>query len=999
MADILGIGISGLKAHQTALTVTGHNISNVDTEGYSRQDATITNNSPQYKAGNWIGAGAQVSDVRRIYDEFLVGQLQKDTTTYNFFETLSTNAEQIDKLLADPSTGIQPGIENMFGSFQAAIDDPSSLPARQVVISEAQGLVDRFHSINDRLTDSNNIVNGQLGVLTTQISTLAESISELNEQISFAQSSANGNYPNDLLDKRDLALKELAELVSINTVVQDGDTLNVFIGNGQPLVVGNDFNTITTQPSEDDPTRDAIVYERNGVVQEITEEISGGQLGGLLEYRSTVLDPVINQLGRVSLALQSEINTQHQLGIDINGVQGDLFFSDINDPLVARERVVANASNALPNDRVLGVYITDTNLLSDSDYKVEFIGPNDYTFKVTNVNDDEVLFTSALSGEYPESFDVEGFDLTFEGGSYKEGDEFYLMPTRTGAKDIEMDIRIPQELALATAVMTDFDVGNKGEATISSGVVYDMNTPSFEVPGELTPPLIIKFTSDTSYDVLDNSDPANPVPLFPPIMNQSYVAGVVNDLLPKDEGKTSISSLAGYLPAAAYFQDYDDVFVTPGNGFFPARINIQDPDLVNGGLDSRGILTIAAETPANEIARMLSDQNGISATARTTVQLSNFTMDSTGAFNSGLDVLDQHLYLNGVELTDTLPEGQVKYDNSYPDVVPIPVNANFIADRINANFDFQDMGKTATSDGSTVTITAINGEDLSFELQGDVGDSMSVSNGVNTYIKPTGEALTKPLNKYEGYDFTQGGPYTFEFDVPGQDTFEIELAGSYATGTELITEIENQINSTLFSYNGDLAVDIDEKGNILFQSELTINAGGINGSAKLTMGGQVKVVLDEGIVMTSEPPLSNLFEETPTQEPVYLGYELTMDGVPKEEDLFYVDFNEDAVTDNRNGALLGAVQTKELIENEMTITEAYGKSVEEVGSITARSQINADSSKVLLANTTDSVSSVSGVNLDEEAANLIRFELGYNASAQVITVARDLFSTLIGIFR
>lgn len=992
MTDILNIGISGLKTHQTALTVTGHNISNVDTEGYSRQEAVITNNNPQFKGGSWIGSGSMVEEVRRIHDEFLVGQLQKDTTTFNYFDTLSSNAEQIDKLLADPSTGIQPGIENMFGSLQAAIDDPSSLPARQVVISESQGLVDRFHSINDRLNDSNKILNGQMGVLAIQVSTLSESIAELNTQISFAQSSANGNYPNDLLDKRDLALKELSELVSINVTIQDGDTLNVFIGNGQPLVVGNDYHTISTKPSADDPTRNSIVYQRDDVIQDITTELNGGQLGGLLDFRSTVLDPVFNQLGRVSLALQSEMNDQHMLGIDIDGTRGDLFFTDVNSPLTARQRVISNADNALPDDRVLGVYVTDTNQLTDSDYKVEFVGPNDYTFKVTRIKDGEELFTNALSTTFPESFNVDGFDLTFEGGSFKEGDQFYVMPTRNAAQYIDLDIQIPQELALATAVMTDFDVGNKGQANISPGAVYDMDTSSFDVPGELTPPLIIKFTSDKSYDVLDNTDPANPVPLFPPIMNQTFVSGVVNDLLPLNEGKTAITSVGGYLPPSATYQDYSAVTVTPGNGFFPARLNIEDPDPINGGTRSRGILTIPAETSAKETAQILSDQAGITASARTTIQLTNFTDDPAGFMN-------QAFYLNGVDLTDTLPDGQVKYEAGYPQTVPDPVDANFIADRINANFDFQNMGIIAKSDGSTVTITALNGEDLSIEFQGDHGDSISVSNGVNNYLTPTGGKSSKPLNKYEGYDFTQGGPYTYEFTVPGKGTFDITLDQEYTTGADLITAIEDQINNTTYASNGIVKVDIDEKGNIFFQNQLDVSPSGTNGSAKLTMGGQVKVILDEGIVISSEPPLSNLFEEFPNQEPVYFGYEITMDGVPKKGDLFYVDFNQDAVTDNRNGALLGLIQTKELIEDEMSISEAYGKSVEEVGSITARAQINTDSSKVLLANTQDSVSGISGVNLDEEAANLIRFELGYNASAQVISVARDLFSTLIGIFR
>ncbi len=991
MADILNIGISGLKAHQTALSVTGHNIANADTEGYSRQKVSIVNNTPQYSGGVWLGSGVMVEDVSRIYDQFLVGQLQKDTATFNYFETLSSNAGQVDRLLADPSTGIQPGIENMFGAFQSAIDDPSSLPARQVVLSESQGLVDRFHSIYDQLNDSNNIVNGQLGAMATQITTLGESIAELNTQIQFATSSANGNAPNDLLDKRDLAIKNLAELISVSVVEQDGQ-VNVSIGDGQSLVVGNQFNKLSTQSGINDPTRDDIVFTVNGVVQVITEQMEGGQMGGLLDYRTDVLDPVINQLGRVAVALQLNINEQHALGIDIDGQAGGLFFDDINDPSIAQKRVVGNASNAKPDDRILGVYITDPNSLTDSDYAITFVGPNDYTFRVTRVSDGQEMLTTSLSTQFPESFDIEGFDLTFEAGSYKQGDKFYLMPTRNGAKDIELNIELPQEIALGSAVMTTTDIGNQGQGVISSGVVYDSSVSTFDVPGALSPPLVIKFTSDTRFDILDNSDPSNPIQLSPPIMHQVYVPGVKNDLLPSDEGKTAVTSLGGYLPPDFFYQDYTAVNQTPGNGLFPARIRFSDPDPITGGSLQRSIISIEADTPAIEIANILNNQQGISASARTTLELSNFVSDGAG-------FLEQNFYLNGIELTDTLPLGQLKYDIGYPEVIPDPINANFIADRINANVNFQDMGIVARSDGGKVLITALNGDDLTIELQGDHGDSMSVSSGTKTYVKSTGESLPKPLSKFEGYDFSEGGPYTYEFEVQGQGVFNIELTGTYNTGAELLTEIQNQVSSTPFFFSGDLAVDIDEKGNINFTTQIDISPKGTNGSAKLTMGGQVKVVLDEGITMESEPPLSNLFEEFPDQVPVYLGYELSMEGTPEEGDLFYVDFNSDAVTDNRNGTFLGNIQSKDILEGDLTISEAYGLIVEEVGSITARSQINTESSQVLLQNSQNSVFGVSGVNLDEEAADLIRYELGYNASAQVISVARDLFSTLIGIFR
>ena len=179
MGNILDIGISGLRAQQAALTITGNNITNAGTEGYSRQEVSFTENNSQFDSGIWVGSGVSVDSVRRVYDQFLTEQLRRDTSTFNQFNALSVNAGQINSLLADSGTGVQPGLENMFGAMQAAVDDPSSLPAREVLISEANGLVDRFSAISDRLFEQNDIINGQMGVIAGQISTIAESIAEI----------------------------------------------------------------------------------------------------------------------------------------------------------------------------------------------------------------------------------------------------------------------------------------------------------------------------------------------------------------------------------------------------------------------------------------------------------------------------------------------------------------------------------------------------------------------------------------------------------------------------------------------------------------------------------------------------------------------------------------------------------------------------------------------------------------------------------------------------
>ena len=361
MADILAIGISGLRVHQTALTVTGHNITNANTEGYSRQDIVVTAQTPQFNGGVWLGNGATIEDVRRIHDEFLQRQLVSDTSTFNELETLANNAGQIDSLLADPGTGLQPGLESFFGSMQAAIDDPSSIPARQVVLSESQGLVDRFQTIDARLTDQNATVNGQLEVIVGQINALADAISELNKQILFASSGAGGTKPNDLLDRRDQAIKELSVLVGTTSVEQDGNSVNVSIGNGQSLVIGTDVQKLSVVSGENDPQRKSIVFEQNGAILDITSELNGGQISGLLDFREQVLDPAIAQLGRISLGLQEYINEQHRLGIDLDGSPGELFFDDYNDRDVAMRRVVGNADNTQPNDRQVAVYIDGFN--------------------------------------------------------------------------------------------------------------------------------------------------------------------------------------------------------------------------------------------------------------------------------------------------------------------------------------------------------------------------------------------------------------------------------------------------------------------------------------------------------------------------------------------------------------------------------------------------------------------------------------------------------------
>ena len=993
MADILSIAISGLKASQAALTVTGHNITNAGTEGYSRQVLSQSANSPQNKGGVWVGAGVGIDSVTRVYDQFLTEQLWRDTAIFNGFDTLATNAEQINSLLADPGTGVQPGLERMFGALQSVVDDPASLPARAVLLSESQGLVDRYNLISDRLYAQNEIINGQMEVIAGEISTIAESIAELNEQIQFATASAQGVKPNDLLDQRDRLVKQLAELVSVSVVEQDDSVWNVFIGNGQALVVGNDFSRLVVDNGTEDPSRVDIFFQSGSSRQKVTDAMTGGQLGGTLDFRKEVLDPVFNGLGRLALVMNQTFNEQHKLGIDFNGRMGENFYTDINAPEKAYNRILGDSGNARPNDRVISIHIEDAGALTTSDYRLEFPGPNDFTYRIKRLSDGEIIKTSSLSGSFPESVSVDGFEIRFEAGSFKTGDDFLIMPTRNESSRLELNLNRPEQVAIASAIVTDAAIGNRGNATVSKGEVYDKTTPYFSKEGELTPPLLVRFTSPTTYDVLDNTDPGNPIPLFPPLMNQTYIPGISNSILPMNEGKTAFTSFGGVLPVLATYQAPAPApVVSSANGFFPERIVINYTDPVTGQVTSQPTLITQANASAKEIAEQLSRRQGVEATARTTVELSDFTNDAN-------PFQPLTLRVNGVILTDTLGPNQTKYDPDYPAEVPDPISPEFIADRINANRDFQDMGLVAQSDGAVVRIIALNGEDINLEITGDNGDGFSVGNGQNIILQETGEAPFVPLNEFEGYDFTEGGPYTYQFDVPGQGSFSIELSENYATGPDLLAGIRTQLENAGFNFNGNLDVAISERGTISFQPRLPMTATGINGSSKITMGGQLKVVTDPNYSLSIEPPGNNLFPEAPVGEPLHFGFSFAIDGVAQVGDEFTVGFNTNGTSDSRNGVALAALQSADTVGGNSNYSESYSMIVEEIGSITSRAQINRDSSEVLLRNTESSVTSLSGVNLDEEAAALIKFELAYNANAQVIQVARSIFDTLISTFR
>ncbi|QRQ84305.1 flagellar hook-associated protein FlgK [Cupriavidus oxalaticus] len=474
--SLFSIGLSGLNTAQNALTTTSHNFANSATEGYSRQNTIVASAGGQYTSQGFYGYGSNTTTVIRVYDEFLTGQLRGATSASASLAAYSDQIAQIDNLLADQKGGLAPLMQKFFAAVQAVADTPADPAARQGMLSAGQALVGQVRSASNYFKQLQSGVNEQVGTAVTQVNAYTRQIANLNGEITRLKAASGGQPPNDLLDQRDQAVAELTRLVGAKVVVQDGGTYNVFVGNGQPLVMGNDSYDLKAVASAADPNRTVVAYTLpNGSVYESEAgAITGGSLGGLLQFRTETLDAAQSAIGRLSLAIGQSFNAQHKLGMDLNGAIGTDMFE------LGTATVLPNANNAVKTT-VATATIDDASALTTSDYKLQFDGTN-YTLTRLSDNQQVIAPVPAASASYPLTFSAEGFSVSIN-AAMGANDSFTIQPTRNAATGFDMAISDPAKIAAASPARADAAAGNTGGATASLTNV----TAPFAIPtGKIT---------------------------------------------------------------------------------------------------------------------------------------------------------------------------------------------------------------------------------------------------------------------------------------------------------------------------------------------------------------------------------------------------------------------------------------------------------------------------------------------------------------------------------
>jgi flagellar hook-associated protein 1 FlgK len=481
--NFLSTGISGLLAFQRALDTTSHNIANVGTEGYSRQRTEFLTRPATLTGNGYVGNGVEIATTRRIYDDLLAGQVRTSSSTFSSMDTFATYVNRVNNLFSDTTTGLSATLQKFVNALQDVTNNPSSIASRQVLLSEAGGLTDRLKSYDAQLATFDQQVESQLKSEATEISTLASSIAQLNQEITNSQARF-GQPANDLLDQRDHLIDQLSTHIDVSTVAQGDGSVNVFIGTGQALVVGATASKVTTVADAYDATRHGIgIIQPGGNTVNVTGSMSGGTLGGLLDFRSHVLDPARNALGRISVALADVMNEQHREGIDLNGALGGDFFG------IGAPTVLGNTANT--GGATVTASIADAGALTEANYYLEKTATG-WSLKR---DDTGASITLSGTGTAADPFTADGLSIVIGGTAANTGDRFLIQPTRSATAGLAVLVTDPGKIAAAAPIRTEAAAANTGSGKISAGTVVDASDPA------LRSTVTIQFTDATHYTV------------------------------------------------------------------------------------------------------------------------------------------------------------------------------------------------------------------------------------------------------------------------------------------------------------------------------------------------------------------------------------------------------------------------------------------------------------------------------------------------------------------
>jgi flagellar hook-associated protein 1 FlgK len=589
MAGLLSLGARAMFANQAALQTIGQNIANANTAGYSRQSVTLTTSPGQYTGAGFFGKGVDVQIVVRSHNEFLTKEAASSKSTASADATRAEQLTRMEKVFQPGTEGLGYAASQFLNAMVDVTSRPSDPSARQVALGRASELAVRFSNAGAQLTDLQAGVVSDLKASVTVVNQLAQQIANVNEQISKTRGS--GHTPNDLLDQRDRLISQLGEYVAVTTLPADDDTVGVFIGGGQRLVLGNQASALQVSADAYDPQR-AVLSLKEGTINRALDEsvLTGGSMAALLAFQNSDLQDARNMLGQLAAAIGTRVNDQNALGLNLSNPpgQGAAIFN------VAPPRVLPAASNGRNPDGsfATGVQanIVNAGQLQASSYKLSSSAPG--TYELTRLSDG--LVRTVNDGDT-----LDGFQISFTPAAPAAGESFLIEPVGAAALEMRRVLDNPNGLAAASPLTASTVANNTGTVSVDS--VYAVNS-SFDATRA---PITLEF---------GDPDPANAANLqyTLTLADGSVLSGIWSPGQPIGNQPAAGIDLGFELRTNGVPRKGDRIALNPtvytatNNGNAKAFLNIQTEGFVGRQLQPDGSIT-AGSTINDAYASAMSD--------------------------------------------------------------------------------------------------------------------------------------------------------------------------------------------------------------------------------------------------------------------------------------------------------------------------------------------------------------------------------------------------------
>ena len=922
MSDLLGISSSAVAAYQRALTTVSNNIANASTEGYSRQVASLEANSPEKLATNFIGTGVSYGAVARQVDVFAEKNLLNSNSDLATQTPIVDYSQRVIDIMGDKTVGLSSALDQFFTDANALSTDPASSVVRNQFLTTTGGVTSRFAEVSTQLNSVSNDTKQALDSAISQVNTLTGQLALVNGQLT--SNAKLANQPSELLDRRDLLLRQLSNLTRINTSFTANGTVTVSLGGtiSQSVVVnGQKSIPIGRNDKSADPF--GLLLDPYGNTQSLADA-SGGTIGGLKTFMSQILDPAQKSLNLLAKTFVDQVNTVQRNGVDAYGNSGaDLLKID---PTVLNEaagmqvtfsdglrlatgskfRVAENVSNPSsvqatvnytpipPIPSVSNPFLVN-NPNPASGLKVVNQGSKDYTVLATvaaGLNSPAFFLDNAQPGQQLQMITRDGRQILGQ-----------PMTTDQQFKILTPDNGFTQPATYSTKYLNTVGVNGYLGADVFYGIKADpINSQQFDGVGNPLPPVPIAAVLTSNR--IDLTQTGTVVP---------EGALVINDV-----------------PMKAL------VATSPGN---PATLSLND---ISNWINLAGLTDVH-----------VSQTNLVTAPAKTL----NF---------------EKALSINGVDIGVIPPGGlqPTQYNNSKTLIAAI--NAKSAQTNVVANL-------------------SINGDLQLFNVPGHEGDTIRIgqsgSTGSNNALNLASQSYTGQIVLTRDLSDPKQSSIRISFGKNGTPA-DLAKAG-FRTGAYINGPVPDDLQ-LIMTGNGTASVAASYTGTPSDHQE-KLRAQSL--SIKFTAANHYTIT----DVKTGTELASRDYDNSVLNPVVkYEGLSIQLSAPPTPGDVFQVDGNQDGLGNNQNIKIMAELAKKKVL-NGLTISDSYIDQVNKVGNTSQQATITQQALTVVNNQAVAARDKVSGVNLDDEAASLIRYQQAYQAAAKAMQVSSQLFDSIVQI--